>query len=179
MKVASIKLCYVLLSTWFYNPSIKMYNTILTLHSLFRWLVVASLLIAIIRSYSGWLSGHVFTPKDNRLRHITATIAHMQLALGLWLYFISPVIDYFLHHYKEAVHMRQIRFFGMEHSLMMLAAIILITIGSLASKRKTTDKAKFKTKAIWFTIALVVILINIPWPFSPMVARPWLRLGGI
>jgi phosphoglycerol transferase MdoB-like AlkP superfamily enzyme len=152
-----------------------MYNTILTLHSLCRWLVLATLLIAINRSYTGWLTSLAFTKQDNRLRHITATIAHIQLILGLWLYFISPVISYFLHHYKEAVHMRQIRFFGMEHSLMMLVAIIIITFGSSIAKRKNTHKARFKTIAIWYTVALVVILINIPWPFSPMVARPWLR----
>ncbi len=156
-----------------------MYNTILTLHSLCRWLVLASLVIAIIRAWTGWIGGQAFTKRDNLLRHVTATVAHIQLALGLALYFISPVIDYFLHHYKEAVHMRQIRFFGMEHSLMMLVAIILITIGSSVAKRKTSDKAKFKTIAIWYTIGLVVILVNIPWPFSPLVARPWLRFGGI
>ena len=105
-----------------------------------------------------------------------ASVAHVQLILGLWLYFISPVIDYFLHHYKDAVHMRQIRFFGMEHSLMMLIAIIIITIGSVVTKKKNTGKAKFKTMAIWFTVGLIVILMNVPWPFSPMVARPWFRM---
>ena len=153
-----------------------MYTTILTLHSIFRWLVLALLMAAIVRAYIGWLGKQEFTNRDNLLRQATASIAHIQLVMGLWLYSVSPLIDYFLRHYKDAVHMRQIRFFGMEHSLMMLVAIIIITIGSVKAKRKTTDIARFKTMAIWFTIGLVVIVANVPWPFSPLVARPWLRL---
>lgn len=71
--------------------------------------------------------------------------------------------------------MRQIRFFGMEHITMMMIAITLITIGSAKAKRKTTDEAKFKTMAIWFSIALLLILSSIPWSFSPLTSRPLFR----
>ena len=152
-----------------------MYTILLALHSLMRWLVLASLLFAIFRAFKGWVSKSSFSRFDNRVRHWTATIAHIQLIFGLWLYFISPVINYFLHNYNDAVHQRAIRFFGMEHSLMMLIEIVIITIGSAMAKRKKTDHAKYKTMAIWFTIGLIVILANVPWPFSPLVSRPWLR----
>lgn len=153
-----------------------MYTTILALHSLTRWFVLAALLFSLYRAYSGWLGKKAFTPLDDKVRHRTATIAHIQLVLGLVLYFVSPLISYFLHNYHEAVHDREIRFFGMEHSLMMFLAIIILTIGSMLAKRKTTDAAKFKTIAIWYTVALLIILSSIPFPFSPMVSRPWLRL---
>ena len=130
---------------------------------------------SIFWSYRGWLLKKEFLAFDNNVRHVTATIAHVQLVLGLWLYFISPVVSYFLHHFSEAVHERQIRFFGMEHVTMMLTGIILITIGSVKAKRKSTDLEKFKTMAIWFTIALLVILSSIPWSFSPLVSRPLFR----
>jgi cytochrome c biogenesis factor len=153
-----------------------MYNTLLSIHSLFRWLVLISLLYAIYRAWRGWKRNKPYTKHDNLVRHLTATIAHIQLVLGLWLYFVSPVIHYFLHNYKDAVHQREVRFFGMEHSLMMLIAIVLITIGSMVARRKATDQQKFKAMAIWFTIALIVILILIPWPFSPITAnRPYVR----
>jgi hypothetical protein len=99
------------------------------------------------------------------------------LVLGLWLYFISPVISYFLHHFKAAVHQREVRFFGMEHSSMMLLAIIFITIGSAMVKRAKTDAAKFKTATIWHSLALVIIMLNVPWGFSPIVSRPYFRFG--
>jgi len=152
-----------------------MYSFLLALHSLVRWFVLASLLFGIYRGYRGWFQKKPFLKLDEQVRWITATIAHIQLIFGLWLYFISPIVNYFLHNFKDAVHNRQIRFFGMEHITMMLTAIVLITIGSAKAKRKTTDIAKFKTMAIWFTIALLVILSSIPWSFSPLISRPLFR----
>lgn len=152
-----------------------MYPVVLAFHSLIRWFVLISLLYAIYRAYKGWLSKKTFSRHDNLVRHWTATIAHIQLVIGFLLYFISPIVDYFLHNYREAVHLREIRFFGMEHSLMMFIAIILITIGSAKARRQRTDKEKFKTIAVWFSIALLVILTSIPWTFSPLVSRPYFR----
>jgi hypothetical protein len=152
-----------------------MYIPLLALHSLIRWLVLISLLFSIFRAYRGWLLNKPFSKFDNTVRYTTATIAHIQLIIGLWLYFISPIVHYFLHHFKTAVHERQIRFFGMEHITVMLISIVLITIGSAKAKRKTTDKEKFKTIAIWFSIALLLILSSIPWAFSPLISRPYFR----
>ena len=152
-----------------------MYQILLPLHSITRWLVLLSLLFAIYRAYRGWLGSKPYTKIDNAARLFALNMAHMQLVIGIWLYFISPVVSYFLHNFKAAVHERQIRFFGMEHITMMLVAIIFITIGSAKAKRKETDKEKFKTMAIWFTISLLLIFTSIPWSFSPLISRPLLR----
>lgn len=152
-----------------------MYLILLPLHSLVRWLVLLSLVFAIYRSYRGWLGQKTYTEFDERTRMITTTIAHIQLVIGLWLYFISPIVNYFLHNFKEGVHERLIRFFGMEHITMMLIAITIITIGAAKAKRKTTDIEKFKTIAVWFTISLLIIFFSIPWSFSPLTSRPLFR----
>ncbi|QEC79952.1 hypothetical protein [Mucilaginibacter ginsenosidivorax] len=152
-----------------------MYGTLLALHSLTRWLVLSTLLFAIFGAYRGWLLQKPYLKFDNIVRHTIATVAHIQLILGIWLYCISPVVAYFLHHFGTAVHERAIRFFGMEHITMMLIGITLITIGSARSKRQLNDQQKFKTMAIWFTVALVVILSSIPWSFSPLISRPNFR----
>jgi xanthine/uracil permease len=152
-----------------------MYAFILALHSLIRWFVLTSLLFALYRAYVGWLGNKAYSKVDNQVRVIAATIAHIQLVIGLWLYFISPIANYFISHFKEAVHERQIRFFGMEHVTMMLIGITLITVASAKAKRKATDQEKFKTMAIWLTIALLVILSSIPWSFSPLISRPLFR----
>jgi hypothetical protein len=57
----------------------------------------------------------------------------------------------------------------------MIMAIIIITIGSALAKRKSSDKEKFKTMGLWFSIALIIIFIAIPWPFSPFANRPYFR----
>lgn len=152
-----------------------MYPVILALHSLVRWVVVITLLYAIFKAYNGWLSRKAYTKSDNTAKTLAVTFVHIELILGLILYFTSPIIEFFRNNFKEAVQQKDVRFLGMEHSVMMLIAVVLITIGSAKSKRKTTDAAKFKTLAIWFTIGLIIILVSIPWPFSPFASRPAFR----
>jgi magnesium-transporting ATPase (P-type) len=152
-----------------------MYNLILPLHSLVRWLVLISLLVSIFRSYQGWLGRKAYDKFDERLRVTTVTILHIQFMLGVWLYAVSPITTWFIHHFSEGVRLREIRFFGMEHVTMMFIAVTLITIGASKAKRQTTDMKKFRTQAIWLTIGLIIILSSIPWAFSPLVHRPWLR----
>ena len=152
-----------------------MYSVLLILHSVIRWLVLTSLTYAAYRAYSGKKSGRLFSKLDDKARRLTVTMAHVQLMLGLWLYFISPIVDYFLHNFKQAVHMREIRFFGMEHITMMVISIVLLTMGSVRVKRKKTDHEKFKTMFTWYLIVLVIIFLSIPWAFSPFTSRPYLR----
>jgi hypothetical protein len=152
-----------------------MYSLLLATHSLVRWLVLLSLLVAIFQAYKGWFGHKPFSKFDNIIRSTTATIAHVQFVLGIVLYCISPMVRYFLAWFKTAVHQREIRFFGMEHITMMLIAVVLITIGSMKAKRQPTDQQRFKTMAIWFTIALIIILASIPWQFSPLISRPYFR----
>ena len=152
-----------------------MYSTLLVLHSFVRWLVLVSLGYALFRGYQGWLGNRMFTKHDDLVRLTTATLVQIQLLLGLTLYFISPIVEYFLHHFKVAVHERQLRFFGMEHITMMLIAITVITVGSIRAKRKSTDHDKFKTMALWFSVGLLLILMSIPWGFPPLVDRPYFR----
>src|ERR1044072_9354815 len=152
-----------------------MYSVLLTIHSLVRWMVLISLLVAIYRAYKGWLGHAPFSTFDNAVRIATVTILHVQLGSGILLYCISPVVRYFLNYFKTAVHEPEIRFFGMEHITMMVLAIVLITIGSAKAKRQIGDGQRFKIMAIWFTVALVVIFSSIPWQFSPLTSRPYFR----
>lgn len=140
-----------------------------------RWLVLASLLYSIYRAYKGYTLNSQFSKSDNAVRHWTATIAHIQLVIGITLYTQSPIIKYFWHTFNDAIHNIDVAFFGLIHIILMLIAIILITVGSSLAKRKTTDKEKFKTMLIWFLISLIIIFIAIPWPFSPLSNRPYFR----
>lgn len=152
-----------------------MYPVLLSLHSLVRWAVLATVLATLIRSYYGWLAARPFTRSDNSLRIITLSVVHIQATLGIILYGISPIIRHFFSSAK-AMHEKEFRFFGMEHSLMMLIAVVFISIAAILCKRKSTDREKFKTLAVWFSIAVVIILFSIPWNFGEITAnRPWIR----
>ena len=152
-----------------------MYSFALSLHSLFRWVVLVFLLVAIIDGYVGWKVKKAFTRPHHFLRITTLTVSHIQLLLGLYLYVLSPITQYFLNNFSESIHERQLRFFGMEHSSVMLVAISVLTIGSIKSKRRENDESKFKTMFIWCSIALLLILTSIPWEFSPLISRPSFR----
>mgnify|MGYP003576788037 CR=1 FL=1 len=152
-----------------------MYALLLIIHSWFRWLVLASLVYAIYKSCSGWFNRQPFTPFDNSVRHVTATLLHVQFVIGIVLYFISPVVDYFLHNFGTAIHERDIRFFGMEHVTMMFIAVAVISAGSMKARRIEINVSKFKTMAIWYSIGLVIIFLSIPWEFSPFTSRPYFR----
>lgn len=152
-----------------------MYQTLTFYHNFMRWLVLASLLFAIYRAYKGYFSKATFSKIDNAVRHWTATIAHVQLMIGMVLYFQSPIIKYFMANFKEAIKTLDLLFFGLIHGSLMLTAIVIITIGSAKAKRKPNDYEKFKTMLIWFSIALIIIFIAIPWPFSPLANRPYYR----
>lgn len=152
-----------------------MYQALTFYHSLFRWLVLLSLIYAVFRAYRGYSRNRVFSVTDNRVRHWTATIAHIQLVLGILLYTKSPVVHYFWKNSAEAVQSTDTLFFGILHMLLMLTAIVLVTIGSALAKRRAADREKFRTMFYWFTFALLVIFCAIPWPFSPLAARPYFR----
>lgn len=150
-----------------------MYHILIVLHSYVRWFVLLSMIIAVGKAFNGYFSNKVFSKGDNALRHWTATFAHIQLMIGMILYFQSPLIKYFLKNKTEAGS--DYSFFGMIHSTLMLVAIVVVTIGSALAKRKETDKEQFKTMLLWYSLALGIIIIAIPWPFSPFANRPYLR----
>jgi hypothetical protein len=134
-------------------------------HSGLRWIVLAGLLIAIFNAYSGKKSGREFTEKDRKLGLIAFIGSHIQLLLGLVLYFTSTKVT-FEHMMANAMN----RFYTMEHSTSMLIAITLITIGYIKCKKASDSNKKFSLQFNFYLIALIIILASIPWPFRELGA---------
>ena len=91
---------------------------------------------------------------------------HIQLLLGLVLLFISPKVNFSPDSWSNAA----VRFYTMEHSLMMIIAVVLVTIGGAKMKRIENYTGKYKTMLIYNAIALLIILAMIPWPFRGLGA---------
>lgn len=151
------------------------YPILLVVHNALRWLVLGSLLIALSSSYSGWLRGRMYRPIDQTLRVIATSIAHTQLLVGFYLYTQSPIVSYYWKFSPDASQSTEFRFFSLIHISLMVTAVVVMTIGSSKAKRQPTVQQKFKTTAIYFSITLLLILIAIPWPFSPLATRPLYR----
>ena len=152
-------------------------NHLLILHSLMRWLVLVSLLYAIYRAYYGCKQKLPFTQIDNQVRHWTATIAHVQLLIGIIVYTQSATVKMLANGLSDRRRITEPVFFGIIHIALMLGAIIIITIGSAMAKRKALAADRFRTQLIYFSVALAIIFIAIPWPFSPLAQRPFIRLS--
>jgi hypothetical protein len=153
-----------------------MYYNILVIHSIMRWLVLISLLYAIIMAFRGYSFHHPFSKLDNSIRHWTATIAHFQLVIGITIYMKSPLVKFFWGSLKESKSQLEPAFFGWIHGSIMILAILVITIGSAVAKRNELDREKFKAMLLWYSVALILMIITIPWPFSPLANRPFFRV---
>lgn len=151
-----------------------MYYLLLSFHSLIRWFVLFSLLLSLYMALKGLVSKRMFSPLVNTVRHWTATIAHIQLMMGITIYFQSPVVKYAALNTENTMINDGI-FFRYLHISLMFIAVVFITIGSAKAKRMTTDAEKYRTMLRWFTAGLIVILLAIPWPFYEYVSRPLIR----
>lgn len=152
-----------------------MYSILITLHSALRWFVLLFVLYALHRAFTGYRQKRKFNKGDNTVRHWTATLAHLQMMIGMLLYVKSPVVNYFWKNTSVTLQNLQYVFYGLIHILLMLTAIVFLTIGSAKAKRQTEDQQKYKTILLWFSAALLIILLAIPWPFSPLSNRPYIR----
>ena len=147
---------------------------LLHLHNLLRWVILILLLASILKSYSGWQQKKLFTAGDKKIWLFTLIAAHITLLVGLyqWLFGRYGLISKGLPEGTNIMKDKFYRFFLIEHPTGMIISIVLITLGYGMAKKQVSDETKFK-KAFWyFVIALLVILITVPWPFRQIVGRP-------
>ena len=128
-------------------------------HSGLRWLVLGLLLYAIFNAIGKNKSS--YEKKDKMVNLFAMISLHIQLLLGLILYFISPKVSFASGWMKDAA----LRFYGMEHLIGMLIAIVIVTIGRKIAEKQELPAQKNKKIAIWYTLGLVLIIASIPWPF--------------
>jgi hypothetical protein len=129
------------------------------LHSYWAYLVLAMLIFAVGNALLGFTKKRNFTDKDLRIGLFTLIISHIQLLIGLGWYFMSPWYASMKANGIDASN----RLLALEHPVIMILAIVLITIGWSKHKKKIKDIAKFKTFSIFYGLALLLVLSRIPW----------------
>lgn len=133
------------------------------IHSYWAYIVLIILVIAVVNAFVGIFKKKDFKSTDLRLGLFTLIVSHIQLLIGLAWYFMSPYFNQLTSNTSEVMKTKEIRLLALEHPVMMIIAITLITIGWSKHKKKTTRIAKFKTFAIFYGLALLLILSRIPW----------------
>lgn len=140
-----------------------MYDIVKNLHSYWAYLVLLILIFAVINALIKTFGSKEYTPKDFRLGLFTLIVSHIQLLIGLILYFVSPRFALWSELGGGVMKNAVARLFLVEHPLINIIAVALITIGYSKHKKKLTSPSKLKMIAIFYTIALVLFLSRIPW----------------
>lgn len=143
----------------------SLYNAMLHAHSIGRWIVLLLLVIAIFNSLVA--GSRPFIKSDNRTGLLLTIFADLMLLIGIYLWFVGPKGYNLIKASGMAGVMSDptSRFFAVEHLTGMLIAIILIHIGKAQAKKRISDRAKHKRTVIFYVLALLIILLSIPWPF--------------
>src|SRR5436190_500800 len=144
----------------------SLYSILLHAHSVGRWILLLLLVIAIFNSLVA--GARPFIRSDNTTGLLLTIVADLMLLIGLVLWFFGP---YGYHQIQNAGGMDVVmkdphaRFYAVEHITAMVIAIIFIHIGKAQAKKKIADNIKHRRTVIWYLLALIIILVSIPWPF--------------
>jgi membrane-associated HD superfamily phosphohydrolase len=136
-------------------------------HSGLRWVVLVLVVVSVFMSWFKWNSKAPYGEGDRKLYIFTMLSTHIQLLLGLALYFMSAKVSF----EPGFMSNKLLRFYTVEHSLLMVLAIFIITFGFSKSKKAELDTQKHKQIFLYYLTGLALILVSIPWPFRDLGAR--------
>jgi len=141
-----------------------MYQTLLVLHNLMRWMVLILGIYALYTAFGGRFQKKNWTEAEKKAGLFFSISLDTQVAIGVILYlFFSPLTHQFMFNFKEAAKSTELQFFGIEHTLSMLAALALLHIGNALVEKTTNHKEKYKIASMFYAISFLVILAGIPW----------------
>jgi len=141
-----------------------MYTGLLHAHNGFRWLVLIALVFAVLLAVSGMASKRKWGRADNLSGLILVMIMDIQFLVGIVLYaFVSPITKAAFNDFGAAMKNSDLRFYAVEHILLMIIALALVHIGRAKSKKNVAAHKKYRAAAIFYGLALVLVLAAIPW----------------
>jgi hypothetical protein len=136
-----------------------LYNILQKFHSGWAYLALLLLVIAVANAAIGKIFKKEFKPLDRKISLFGMMSVHIQLLVGLILYFVSPLGFTSLGEMSDKL----VRMTSLEHPLINIIAIALITVGWSKHKKGFTSDAQFKSIAFFYSIGLLLILSRIPW----------------
>jgi hypothetical protein len=151
-----------------------MYNGMLHLHSVLRWIVLILLLVAIYQSFTN--RQKAFTDGHRKTGLFLMIACDVMLLVGLYQWITGPLGLKNIQNigFKDVMSNSYFRFYAIEHTTGMLIAIILVHLGYAYTKKDVPDAQKHKRSLLYYGLALLIILISIPWPFRAVgESRAW------
>jgi len=152
-----------------------MYPLALFLHSWLRWVIVVLGIIAVIRAIGG-RGGRPWTETDDNIGKWFGIALDIQFLIGILLYaWLSPITQAAFADFGGAMRNAGLRFWAVEHLAGMVIGVALAHVGRVKIRKATSDGRKHTLAAIYYGIALIIMLALIPWPGRAAVGRPLLR----
>lgn len=149
-----------------------MYQFTLATHNIMRWIVVVLAIYALVRIFMGVFGKREFTESDRKSLSFYAIGMDIQLVLGLVLYFfLSPITQAAFQDFGGAMGNSAIRYFAVEHILLMVVAVVLAHVAVVMARRATTSASKFNRAAIWLTLSVLAVVVSIPWSTRPLLPQ--------
>ena len=138
-----------------------MYTGLLHAHSGLAYVLLAAIIFALIYTLIGFMGNKPFTEGNRKVALIGLIATHIQVLIGLILYFVSPygISNFSGGNMKDGAA----RLLMLEHPLTMIIAAVLVTIGYSKAKKLTESNARYKKILIFFTLGLILILSRLPW----------------
>lgn len=141
-----------------------MYTGLKHLHSYWAYLVLLIVFLATINALVKFFGKKPYESKDFRISLFALIVSHLQLLIGLAIYFVSPYFSAFKNQgMGEIMKDSNLRLYLIEHPITMILAIVFITMGYSKHKKELSSRPKFKKLAIFYTLAFILILSRIPW----------------
>lgn len=152
-----------------------MYQNLLILHSIIRWIAILVLFAGILFLFINKSQKNIFTNKHYFYFNIIKHLLNLQFVIGAILLTQSPMVHAFWSQISQAVKWREIRFFGLEHPFMMILSILVLNFITYKSKKLTYTTKGFNYLFWGYLVVFILIFISIPWSFSPFTTRPLFR----
>lgn len=144
--------------------ALLLYNGLLDVHNLLRWIILILLVINIVKNYAN--ARKPFTKRDEKLGFWLMMCAHTTLIFGVAMWIMWAL------QYLPSAGLMQIEFLRnkyVEHPVAMILAVALVTIGKMITKKNISDEQKHKRSAHLYLLALIIILSMIPWTTTPLI----------
>ena len=146
-----------------------MYSAILTVHSYLRYAVLLLVLLVVLRYVAGLLSSRAWNDGDEGIGRWMIRVWDLQFLLGLVLYFLSPIVQFGFANFGEAMADAQLRQFLIEHPLLNVLAIGALHVGWIRAGKAADDRGRMVRALVFIAIAVVLVLLSIPWSGRPLL----------
>ncbi|MEX1020961.1 MAG: hypothetical protein WDZ49_14960 [Litorilinea sp.] len=151
----------------------SLYVPLLSIHNILRWVVVIAALYALYTYITGWLQGREYRASDRQAGVFFTISMDIQLVIGLILYgVVSPITRAGFSDFGAAMTNSDVRYFLVEHILLMVVAVVLVHVGSVMVRKAVDSRVKFQRGTIWYVLSTLVVLASIPW-WRPLLRLPF------